>query len=196
MPTNPKAGFSVGASVSMWGTAGQNVSFENDISVYPNTDAYRLYERKPGSTSFTLVGEFNDLSALTCGQYRVSGAWGLTPICGGVGRQWVAQRMNPQGTQSGLYPASFYSVGAHSYYVTAVDSGGNEGSGSAITSMNFLGPITILSPTEAESPTSPTPTFRWSDVSVWPTGMWTGTGPYNISIAQEGSKTIDCPHIG
>src|SRR3989344_5735686 len=183
-PSNIKPAFSYGAEPSMWGKIGQQVSFDyKDISTLKSL---RLYEKKPNeyNNSFNLVSEFTNLASVGCDKDVLSGNWKLTGDCNSfyAGKTWHAQRINPPSLNIDLKSASFYNIGEYRYYVTAVDASNNYKS-SAIGSMHFLNPLTILSPTSSQSPI-PKLNFTWTSISGWPVGA----KPYTIQIAEVNSS--------
>lgn len=182
-PTNLKAGFVDPQNVNKWGKSAQSVDFKYTITA--NTSSIRLYEKRPGQSIFSTLAEFKDLtiwSPFGCSKYTSAGSWILVLSCGST-NLWSIWRISQPGTVDyDLQPASSYTVGAYEYYVTAVDKFGTEGPPSNIGKVNFLQPLTILSP---KGSSSSTPVFQWTVSSGWPSGIW--SGPYFIRIAESGS---------
>lgn len=163
-PTGLRVGFGIGGGVNSWVKAAESLSFNFDADSLPGVSAFRLYQKKPQDSAFNLVAEFsNPPSSAPCNVERIHGTWSLTSLsvnCPGSG--WHISRTS-------LYPVSSYAVGDYSYYVTAVDILGVEGSPSMTGISTFLETFAIQSPILVESSNSLNPTFRWPVVSGWPT---------------------------
>ena len=155
-------------------TMGQRLTFQYPIDSSSKSTGFRLYYKRPGDSAFALAAEFSGLDSTQCLGTNVSpysvGEWILdrSSTCG----SWVIYHVksgvtNPYVVGVGSFSASSFSVGEYSYYVSAVGANGSEGNFSATTKLIFLQPLTITSPTSAQSPTSPTPTFQWTNGSGW-----------------------------
>ena len=159
-PTGLRVGFGIGSGVSGWVKASESLSFSFDINSLSNVSAFRLYQKKPQDSSFSVVGEFNNPSLLTtCSTKRTYGTWYLVSLGGGPtgcpGPGWHVSRTS-------MYPVSSYVVGDYLYYVTAVDASGTEGPASITGTSSFLETFAI----QVESGSS-NPTFSWPVVSGW-----------------------------
>lgn len=166
-PTGTFANWGISQPPSL-GYFSQSISFQYALS--SNTAKFRLYHKKPGETSFNNVAEFSDLATIVSPKFGYSGEWTL--MKGSSLHAWMITTKNVQ-------MPSYFAVGDHSFYVTAVDLSGKEGLASVIASQRLLSPLTIESPTAAQSPTSLQPTFKWTPVSGW------SSGSYNIDVADQ-----------
>lgn len=142
--------------------------------------ALKLYQKVPGETSFKIAGTFSGISE-TCGaNYSpVDSLWRLYFFCGTSYRYWQANLKSS-------YAASYFPVGEYDYYLTAVGSDGTEANITPVIKQFALDRITIMSPTEAQSPTVAAPKFEWTVAQTgWPSGI---TQPYYIiAVFPEGS---------
>ena len=130
-----------------------------------NIKYFRLYNKKPGESIFSKVAEFTSLPTTPGSATTTFGGWKLSFTFSPS--SWLTFAVTSTGAND-YQPASNYAVGAHSYYITAVDSSGRESNPSVISTINILSPITILNPTAAQSPVSSTPTFQWTLPTGWP----------------------------
>lgn len=156
-PTGLKVGFGIGSGVSNWVQASESLSFNFDFGSLSSVSAFRLYQKKPQDSSFTLVAEFSSPSSLTpCSAKRTQGTWYLVstgPSC--PGSAWHISRTS-------MYPVSSYALGDYLYYVTTVDASGTEGPASITGTSSLLETFVI----QVESGSS-TPTFSWAVASGW-----------------------------
>ncbi len=134
----------------------------------PVPSAFRVYLKKPGESTFSLAAEFMDLSK-PCGT--------IVPLTSG----WIIYRrcspIDSWKIDSSLLPTTSYPLGAYRFYLAAADASGKE-SASPEFEMYNLQPLTVQSPTSAQSPVVGNPTFQWSVSSGWPIS----TPSYSVSI--------------
>jgi len=183
-PTELKVGFGIGSSVSSWVKISESLNFMFDIDSLSNVSAFRLYQKKPQDSTFNLVGEFSDPSAVTtCSTKRTYGTWVLTSLGGGPtgcpGSRWSLSRTSSQ-------PVSSYTVGDYLYYVTAIDSSGAEGPATPISTSTLIGTFPIQTPITFEPSDSLNPTFRWQPASGWSEALsyWVMVAPTDGSSSK------------
>ena len=172
-PTNLRADWNYSWSDIRDNKVGQKVVFQYPTDTSSMATKFRLYQKRPLDSSFSLVGEFSGFDSTSCtanGTLKYVGEWSMagapySSTCG----SWVTYR--------NAVSASTYSVGEYNFYVTAVNSSGSEGSPSATVKLIFFEPTTITAPTLAQSPVSLTPTFQWTVPSGWPSTLY-----YSIAI--------------
>jgi len=158
-PTELKVGFGIMSGVANWLKISESFTFKFDFASLAHVSAFRLYQKKPQDSSFTMVGEFSNPSGLTtCSTKRTYGTWTLNSLGGGPtvcpGPNWYL-------TRTSAYPVSSYAVGDYFYYLTAVNTAGIEGSPSLFSFITFLGTFPIQTPITIETAGSVNPTFRW-----------------------------------
>jgi peptidoglycan hydrolase-like protein with peptidoglycan-binding domain len=158
-PTELKVGFGIGSGVANWVKISESFNFKYDLARIGEVSAFRLYQKKPEDSSYTMVGEFSNPSGLTtCSTKRIYGTWTLTSLGGGPtgcpGSGWHLSRTSS-------YPVASYTVGDYFYYVTAVNTSGVEGPTSLLSFTTFLGTFPIQTPITVETAGSLNPTFRW-----------------------------------
>lgn len=167
-------------------TLSRSLTLAYASSSVANAASFRMYEKKPDDSIFNFVAEFPGIASATCSSYIASGNWLLskssayvngTYICGFDGK-WNIYEKDLKGNYIGYFPPSQYPVGEYSYYIVAIDSDGNISPQSTTAVERFLDPLTILSPTEAQSPVTGTTTFKWTVASGWPAGV----NPYTIYL--------------
>ena len=129
----------------------------------PVPSAFRVYLKKPGESVFSRTAEFKNLSApcltiTTTGGSILSTGWLIYRRCNG----------NDWKIDSYWLPTTGYPQGVYRFYLAAVDGSGQE-SISPEFEMYNLQPLTVLSPTTAQSPVASAPTFQWTSPSGWPT---------------------------
>lgn len=154
-----------GSSYTITPAYTQSLSFRFATSSLPSISGFRLYEKRPGATSFSLAGSFIDPSLCLAFKGGLkSGAWTLRFYCTSGTDIWSIQRDYASLSQ---YPA-----GAYEYYVTSVDHFGVESASLARLRQHMLGQVTTVSPTSSESPAlGATPMMRWTIPSNWPSGI-------------------------
>lgn len=170
-PTYIRADWSYGWWDIRDNTMGQRLIVQYPTDAGSKTTKFRLYRKWPGDSAFSVATEFAGIDSTLCGSNPdvVAGEWILdNTSCG----NWVISRVKSGVTSAytmtgGSFSASSYTAGDHSYYIVAVDSTGKEGLPSPTATLTFLDPLTIISPTAAQSPTSLTPTFQWTTGSNW-----------------------------
>ena len=183
-PTELRVGFGVGSGASNWVKISESLNFKFDLDSLSNVSAFRLYQKKPQDSAFSVVGEFSDPSAITtCSTKRTDGTWILTSLGGGPtgcpGPMWYISRTSSQ-------PVSNYTFGDYLYYVTALDSSGTEGPATQISTSTLIGTFPIQTPITVETPGSLNPTFRWQSASGWSGALsyWVIVAPSDGSSSQ------------
>ena len=159
VPTDFKVGFGIGSGVVNWVKISESFTFKFDFASLANVSAFRLYQKKPQDSSYSMVGEFSNPSGLTsCSTKRTYGTWTLNSLGGGPtgcpGSSWYL-------TRTSAYPVSNYTVGDYFYYLTAVNTAGVEGLPSLFSYITFLGTFPIQTPITVETAGTVNPTFRW-----------------------------------
>ena len=157
-----------GAYWGAWGNSYyQNLNFYYATSNIVNTQAFKLYEKKPGDADFRLAASFNDIHLCTAySSGWTSGIWRLRLSSGCTGATGMWQISGPYA------PSSQYPVGAYEYYVTFVSKSGVESAPLARLRMHNLEKVKILTPTSSTSPTlTSNPMIRWTVPSDWPSGI-------------------------
>lgn len=190
-------------------TTARTIAFQYLPDSVSGVSSFRFYAKKPGDSSFNFLAEFTGISSANCNSNLVSGRWFLrkeqtyrdgTWQCGLEGK-WTIDERDPATYQSYFSP-SYYGAGEYNYYIVAVDANGDVSPPSSTMVQHFLEPLTILSPTESQSPISGTTTFQWTVASGWPAGakpyqtyvfdgssyVWGRTG-----LDLSGSKIYDGP---
>ena len=167
--------------VYSWGdirdnTMGRGVIFQYPTDAGKKTTKFRLYARNPGESSFSIAAEFTGIDSTSCAQTDKSivGQWILdnNGSCG----YWNAHYVKDGSTTAYVMgvmsmPLSTYSVGEYSYYFTAVDANGVEGSPSPTARLAYINPLTIVSPTANQTFGTLTPTFQWTVNSDTPSTL-------------------------
>lgn len=183
-PTELKVGFGIGSGASNWLKISESLNFRFDLDSLSNVSAFRLYQKKPQDSTFNLVGEFSNPSAITaCSTKRTYGTWLLTSLGGGPtgcpGFRWSLSRTSAQ-------PVSSYTVGDYLYYVTALDASGTEGPATQISTSTLIGTFPIQTPVAFEPSDSLNPTFRWQPASGWSEALsyWVIVAPSDGSSSQ------------
>lgn len=164
-PTELRVGFGYIGDVSNWLKISESLNFKFDMNSLSDVSAFRLYQKRPQDSTYNLVGEFNDPSAITiCSDKRTYGTWVLTSLGGGPtvcpGPRWSLSRTSSA-------PVSSYTVGDYLYYVTALDASGTEGPATQISTSTLIGTFPIQTPITFEPSNSLNPTFRWQPASGW-----------------------------
>lgn len=173
-PTGLRVGFGIGSGVSGWVKAEESLSFSFDLNSLSAVSAFRLYQKKPQDSSFTMVAEFSNPSGVTsCATKRTYGTWDLASLGGGAGGPASCPGPGWHTSRTGLYPVSSYTLGDYLYYVTAVSTSGTEGPASMTGTASLLPTFAITVDSSAS-----TPTFSWPVVSGW-----TRTPAYWIIVA-------------
>ncbi|MEK7569193.1 MAG: type II secretion system protein [Patescibacteria group bacterium] len=183
-PTELRVGFGYGSGVSGWLKISESLNFKFDMNSLSDVSAFRLYQKRPQDSSFNLVGEFSNPSAITvCSTKRTYGTWVLTSLGGGPtvcpGPRWSLSRTSSQ-------PVSSYAVGDYLYFVTALDLSGAEGPATQISTSTLIGTFPIETPITFEPSDSLNPTFRWQPASGWSEalGYWVIVAPSDGSSSQ------------
>jgi chitodextrinase/peptidoglycan hydrolase-like protein with peptidoglycan-binding domain len=181
---------------------GQRIVFKYPTDMSSKATIFRLYRKWPGDSAFSMAAEFSGVDSVACTGKSVVGEWILDyqqSSCGSPSIHRVKSgTTNPYVAGVSGFTASSYAVGEYSYYIAAVDASGKEGTPSATTKLIFLQPLTITSPTSAQSPTSLTPTFQWTNGSGWQTTPSlkvvvfepNGSNPYWSSAYSSFSPTV------
>ncbi len=193
----------VGAYMSSgWpvGAYGMAVHFNYDGNSISQVAAFRLYQRKPGESAFSLVDTFSNPAPLyiTCSgnSGNVDGSfWRLSYSCSGLSPLfWTVSTKARQ-------PWSYYSLGDYEFYVTAVNSIGGESSGSPIRKISFVAPTVITNPLETQSPVAKIPTFQWTGsgryIQLYDEAVLTGPASpiYTKSVSNVNTYTYDGPAL-
>ncbi|MDP2665547.1 MAG: type II secretion system protein, partial [bacterium] len=143
-PTGLMVGFGIGGGVSSWVKAEESLSFSFDFNSLSSVSAFRLYQKKPQDSSFSLAAEFSNPSGVTaCSTKRTYGTWLLASLGGGAGGPASCPGPGWHISRTSMYPVSSYAVGDYLYYVTAVDASGTEGPASLTGTSSFLEPFAI-----------------------------------------------------
>ena len=141
------------------------VLFKFDTNTLPNVQAFKVYQKILGASSFSPVATFSNPSSLmppdtnSCSTSTTSGQWQLKLCPGG---NWYAT--------SNFLPLSSYPNGRYDFYVTAIDSTGTERTASAIMTTYILGRATVTSPI-ANGVTTAIPTITYNLSKGWPLGV-------------------------
>jgi general secretion pathway protein G len=183
-PTELRVGFGYGGGISGWLKISESLNFKFDMNSLSDVSAFRLYQKRPQDSTFSLVGEFSNPSGVTvCSTKRTYGTWVLTSLGGGPtvcpGPRWLLSRTSSQSVSN-------YAVGNYLYYVTALDSSGTEGPATQISTSTLIGTFPIQSPITFEPADSLNPTFRWQPASGWPEALsyWVIVAPSDGSSSQ------------
>jgi hypothetical protein len=183
-PTELKVGYGIMSGVANWVKISESFNFKYDFASLANVSAFRLYQKKPQDSSYTMVGEFSDPSGLiTCSTKRTYGTWTLSSLGGGPtgcpGSSWYL-------TRTSAYPVSSYAVGDYFYYVSAVNTSGVEGPISLLSFITFLGTFSVQTPITVETAGTLNPTFRWTPAggSSQPLSYWVIVAPSDGSGSQ------------
>lgn len=143
-------------------TYGQTLKFIYATSTIPNLQSFRLYQKKPGETSKSLVATFSDLARFATspcsGSGLSSGAWYLYLNC--YSATFALQRYANDSLSD--FPA-----GTHEFELTSVDTSGVESLPVSTWKLVRLA-ITVNSPTSAKSPVASPPKLEWQIPSNWP----------------------------
>lgn len=174
-PTYIRADWSYGWWDIVGNTMGQRIIFQYPTDTGKKTTKFRLYSKAPGASSFSLAAEFFGIDSTSCSKNDKSivGQWILdnNGSCSYWGIAYVSPGTTSAYSGGTSFPISSFPVGEHSFYVTAVDSVGNEGSPSPTAKLTYLNPLTITSPTMNQTLASLTPTFQWSSDSSLPAAL-------------------------
>lgn len=175
-PTNIRADWSYGWWDIRDNTMGHRIIFQYPTDSGKKTTKFRLYAKNPGSSSFSVAAEFFGIDSTSCsktdksviGQWIIDnngscGYWNIHYVKTGTTDAYV------QGVSS--LPLLTYSVGEYNFYITAVDSAGNEGSPSPTAKLAYLNPLTIVYPTANQALPILTPTFQWTVNSDTPSAL-------------------------
>ncbi|TSC72253.1 MAG: lipoprotein, partial [Parcubacteria group bacterium Gr01-1014_70] len=178
-----------------------SVRFQFPTSSIANTQAFRLYHKRPGETGYAFVAAFMNLSSLvdpppsanTCNGGARYGEWSII-YCTTF---WQIS--------SGSYPPASWQIGDYAFYVTAVDSSGRETAPSSVAAERVLERTRILSPIGVQATSNPL--IRWTIAPGFPTDpyayiiiydsaskIWTKSVPTS-KTATEGSVTYDGPAL-
>lgn len=157
---------------AQWGVNGtglhnQNLQFHYDPSSISQVKAFRLYHKRPGASTFSIVATFNNPVSIysecssqteSAGKSITVGSWSLTHFCAPA--HWEFHH-------GLLEPASAFPVGQYDFSIAVLDASGAEAVVSPVASQYVLEQTKILSPSPADSPSS-VAMLRWIVPSGWP----------------------------
>lgn len=138
------------------------LTFRFATASLPYVKEFRLYQKRPGETAFSLAETFSVLfQCKTCQITSLSGKWYL----------WYQQR--DYWTAWGPWlQSSQYPNGIYEYEVRTVSLDGIESVPIGRMRLNMLGKATVLSPTAPDSPIdTTTPMVRWTIPPDWPLAL-------------------------
>lgn len=152
------------ASLSWTGAMyyGQALNFTFATSTIPNLQSFKLYQKKPGETSRSLVATFSDLSRFATspcsGSGLTSGVWYLYLNC--YSASFTLSRYGG--------PLADFPVGTYEFEMATVDKLGMESAPVSTWKLVRLA-IVVNSPTSGQSPVAFPPKLEWQIPSSWPT---------------------------
>ena len=197
-----------GTAPSYSGIYTLGLRFRYDAGSISSVQSFRVYQKKPGEATFTVVATFpnpaplvNSGGSIRSGTFGAPNSWTLNYIASSLGPFWEAQTSNTQSLSS----SSNFPVGEYSSYIVAVDSSGVESPPSATMKHVILDRTTILSPVGGQ--TASNPTFSWTTASGWPQNpsyyiraydtssvVWSKNVSVSVS-ASTGSSVYDGPAL-
>lgn len=176
-PTSIRADWSYGWWDIVANTMGRSIVFRYPTDSTNKTTKFRFYAKNPGESAFSVAAEFSGIDSTSCSQTdkSVVGQWLLdnnSGTCGYWNIHYVRSGTTNayvQGVSS--FPLSTYAVGEYSFYITAVDSTGQEGASSATAKLGYVNPLVITYPTPNQTVNTLTPTFQWTMDSTTPSAL-------------------------
>ena len=144
-----------------------HVLFSFDSNTISQVKSFRVYEKIPEATNFSLVAEFSNPAPLVWTDPN-----SCSPTITSISSQWQLQMcQNTYWRATSEYlPLTSYPNGRYDFYVTAVDSAGVEHKTSDTMTDYVLGRATVTSPT-ANQITSTNPTITYAVAQGWPLGV-------------------------
>jgi hypothetical protein len=142
----------------------ETLNFAYATSTIPSLQSFKLYQKKPGETSRSLIATFSDLSRFATSPCSYSGlssgGWYLYLYCY-YGNFTLSRNSGS---------LADFPVGAHEFEMTTVDTLGIESGAVAKWKLVRLA-IAVKGPTSAQSPIVSPPKLEWQIPSDWPFNM-------------------------